>query len=405
MLATSSHEVMLILSPNAKNLQSLNDMNLTITDLPIHGGYRDTVFLREHLSHQINNALKMEKLSRTLQHEKDLLESILPQHAAEGLRHGTAVEPRLHNAVTMFFSDVVGFTKICSQLPPKAIIDMLNRLYGIMDHLAKTFHLFKIETIGDAYVCASGLPEEDPNHAINVANFAIAVQHCCQQVLSPVDLEPMKLRIGVNSGSCASGVVGATNPRYCVFGDLVNTTARHESTGEAGKVHGSLTSMIALQTKAPKDFRLVSRGMVEMKGKGAVPTYWIEATEQNRFTNTAALNDLDDEIADLFYDELKAQRIETTTSRIENPITRQKRVSSFMTNGLDPVGNIPPLVVTQCLGELPTKDEEGKKDDFDLDHSFGSDFPIQFAEDGTLDQKEMVEMLDKYLLDRRNNVN
>jgi class 3 adenylate cyclase len=162
----------------------------------------------------------MEKLSRTLQTEKDLLESLIPQHAAEGLRKGKTVEPMQHSRVTMFFSDVVGFTNICEHLAPTEIIDMLNKLYGIMDFLAKKFALFKIETIGDAYVCCSGLPDSDDDHAINVANFAIAVQHCCQRVRSPLDGSPIQLRVGINSGSCASGIVGVTNPRYCVFGDV-----------------------------------------------------------------------------------------------------------------------------------------------------------------------------------------
>ena len=92
---------------------------------------------------------------------------------------------------------------------------MLNRLYCVMDFLADKFNLFKIETIGDAYVCCSGLPQDDENHAQNVANFAVAVSHCSRHVLAPMGgrSEPIKLRIGVHSGQCASGIVGTTNPR------------------------------------------------------------------------------------------------------------------------------------------------------------------------------------------------
>ena len=139
-------EAMIILCPDANNLDELQEMHLTLSDLPVHGSHRDAVFLREHLSTQMNNALKMEKLSKSLEREKALLEQLLPQHAAEGLRMGKTVEPRLHNNVTMFFCDVVGFTKTCKEIYPWEVIEMLNRLYCVMDHLALQFKVFKIET-------------------------------------------------------------------------------------------------------------------------------------------------------------------------------------------------------------------------------------------------------------------
>jgi class 3 adenylate cyclase len=302
LVALNPGEVMLILCPDAKNLDELRGMQLTLNDLPVHGAYRDAIFLREHLSRQMNNALKMEILSTTLQTEKDLLESLLPAHAAEALRTGKEVEPMLHNNVTLFFSDIIGFTSICSSLSPWHVVNMLNQLYGIMDHLAKKFHLFKVETIGDAYVCCSGLPESDANHAANVAHFAVAVTQVCGKVLSPLDGSRLQLRIGVHTGACASGIVGVTNPRYCVFGDTVNTTARHESTGEPNRVHCSLTTMIELMQRAPQDFNLISRGLVEMKGKGAQPTYWLESSKENKHTGEKGMITLDDEITTKFAD-------------------------------------------------------------------------------------------------------
>ena len=242
-LSESPMQTMLILSPDANNLNDLRDMNLTLSDLPAHGSYRDAVFLREHLSTQMNNALNMEKLSKSLKKEKTLLESLLPQHAAEGLRKGQTVEPRIHTNTTIFFSDIVGFTKMCKQIQPYEVIGILNRLYCIMDYLALKFDLYKIETIGDAYVCCSGLPATDPKHAEKVANFAVAVRHCAGHVISPITNEPIELRIGIHTGECASGIVGVTNPRYCVFGDTMNTASRHESTGEAGKIHISIDTI------------------------------------------------------------------------------------------------------------------------------------------------------------------
>ena len=294
-------QTMLILSPDAKNLDELRDMNLTLSDLPAHGAYRDAIFLREHLSTQMNNALNMEKLSKSLQREKTLLESLLPAHAAEGLRKGQTVTPRMHNSVTIFFSDIVGFTTMCDQIQPYEVIGILNRLYCVMDYLAMKFDLFKIETIGDAYVCCSGLPSADPNHAEKVANFALAVQHCSKHVTSPIGdgSQPIQLRIGLHSGTCASGIVGVTNPRYCVFGDTVNTTARHESTGEAGKIHISTATMKELEAKGSNKFHCEKRGIVTMKGKGDMVTYWLHSTSTNANVNDEALLKLDEEVKQL----------------------------------------------------------------------------------------------------------
>lgn len=154
-----------------------------------------------------------------------------------------------------------------------------------MDYLLDKFGLFKIETIGDAYVCCSGIPERDQDHARKVALFAIAVSHCVKHVLSPVDGKPIQLRIGIHSGSAASGVVGVNNPRYCVFGDTINVTARHESSGEAGRVHMSAVTQRILSSEYKTEFECIPRGLVEMKGKGSLKTYWLEASPNNKLVN------------------------------------------------------------------------------------------------------------------------
>ena len=148
LIADSPPKAMLVLTPDANSLNELRDMNLTISDLPVHGAHRDAVFLREHLSTQMNNALNMEKLTKSLKTEKELLESLIPEHAARSLRSGEKVQPMMHENVTMIFSDIVGFTKMCKQMYPWEVIGMLNRLYCIMDFLAERFNLFKVETIG-----------------------------------------------------------------------------------------------------------------------------------------------------------------------------------------------------------------------------------------------------------------
>lgn len=130
-------------------------MGLTLSDLPLSSFQRDAVFLGEHVAKEASRAHKLDKLTKELA-ERDLsnmlLESMLPKKVAEDLRQGKTVEPAFHDKVTLFFSDVVGFTSICNQVEPWDVIDMMNKLYTVMDFLASHFDLYKVETVGDAYM-------------------------------------------------------------------------------------------------------------------------------------------------------------------------------------------------------------------------------------------------------------
>lgn len=317
-------QAMINMVPDASVTDDLKEMSLKITDMPAHGAYRTSLKLQEKLNGETRKrADVVSTLCKSLAKEKTLLESLIPTHVAKGLRRGENVEPRLHQNVTFFFSDVVGFTDMCKQLYPWQVTNMLNRLYCVMDYLAGKCDLFKVETIGDAYVCCSGIPESDENHAQKVANFAIAVSHCVRRVLSPVDGSPIQLRIGVHTGSAASGVVGVTNPRYCVFGDTVNVTARHEGSGEAGRVHLSAVTHKALMgTPAGENFSFIERGLIEMKGKGQLRTFWLESSEMNPFVNKEGMAQLEMEIDDLLQQ-----------NKFENEMERRTTESSLALMG------------------------------------------------------------------------
>lgn len=216
MLHVSNESGMFILAPDAENIIELSQMGLTMSDLPLHSFQRDVVFLGEHIASEVKTAHKLDKLSKRLEREKNLsntlLNSMLPASVAEQMRSGKTVEPLLYENVTLFFSDVVGFTSICDAVEPWDVVDMLNQLYTVMDHLASHFQLYKVETIGDAYMCCSGMPAPDEKHAQKIANFALAVAECVHLVKSPVDGEPLQLRIGIHTGHCMGGVVGTLTP-------------------------------------------------------------------------------------------------------------------------------------------------------------------------------------------------
>eukprot|EP00567_Pseudictyota_dubia_P007867 CAMPEP_0197454492 /NCGR_PEP_ID=MMETSP1175-20131217/38099_1 /TAXON_ID=1003142 /ORGANISM="Triceratium dubium, Strain CCMP147" /LENGTH=127 /DNA_ID=CAMNT_0042988083 /DNA_START=1 /DNA_END=380 /DNA_ORIENTATION=- len=127
-------------------------MGLTMSDLPLHSFQRDSVFLGEHIASEVRSAHKLDKLSKRLEREKELsrtlLHNMLPENVADDLQAGKTVEPCHFENVTLFFSDVVGFTQICDSIEPWDVIDMLNQLYSVMDFLSSHFKLYKVETVG-----------------------------------------------------------------------------------------------------------------------------------------------------------------------------------------------------------------------------------------------------------------
>ncbi|XP_076466014.1 atrial natriuretic peptide receptor 1-like [Babylonia areolata] len=208
-----------------------------------------------------------------------LLYRMLPQVVAEKLKGGQQVTPELYEAVTIYFSDIVGFTALASASSPMQVVDLLNDLYTSFDSVIARHHVYKVETIGDAYMVVSGAPERNENrHVTEIANMALDLLASIHsfQVRHRPGLK-LCLRVGLHTGPCATGVVGLTMPRYCLFGDTVNTASRMESTGLPLKIQ------VSQQTKDMLDdfggYCLTYRGTIEVKGKGQQSTYWLEGKE------------------------------------------------------------------------------------------------------------------------------
>ncbi|KAI9581516.1 receptor-type guanylate cyclase Gyc76C-like isoform X1 [Glossina fuscipes] len=212
---------------------------------------------------------------------EDLLHRMLPQSVAEKLTMGLGVEPVSYDLVTIYFSDIVGFTAMSAESTPLQVVNFLNDLYTVFDRIIRGYDVYKVETIGDAYMVVSGLPIKNGNrHAGEIASMALELlQAVKQHRIAHRPNETLRLRIGIHTGPVVAGVVGLTMPRYCLFGDTVNTASRMESTGEALKIHISSKCKDALDKL--EGYITEKRGVVHMKGKGEVITYWlIGATEK-----------------------------------------------------------------------------------------------------------------------------
>ncbi|XP_071941268.1 atrial natriuretic peptide receptor 1-like [Antedon mediterranea] len=206
----------------------------------------------------------------------ELLYQMLPKLVADSLKRGKVVQPETFEEVTIFFSDIVGFTKLASESSPLQVVDLLNDLYTCFDTIIENYQVYKVETIGDAYMVVSGLPVRNGHcHATHICTMALNLFSIIMSgfKVRHRDEERLQLRIGIHSGPVVAGIVGVKMPRYCLFGDTVNYASRMESTGEAFKIHvSSECHRIASKSGV---FTFKKRGNVNLKGIGSVTTYFL----------------------------------------------------------------------------------------------------------------------------------
>ncbi|KAL7668412.1 hypothetical protein ACOME3_009114 [Neoechinorhynchus agilis] len=197
----------------------------------------DTMF---RMLEQYSNNLEELINQRTVQLEEEkkktekLLSEMLPPTVSEALKLGQPVPAEQYDCVTIYFSDIVGFTTISALSHPIQVVDLLNDLYTMFDSIVMSYDCYKVETIGDAYMVVSGLPiRNGDNHAAQIAKMALdLLYHCGRFKIAHMPGIPLMLRIGIHSGPVVAGVVGLKMPRYCLFGDTVNTASRMESTSQ-----------------------------------------------------------------------------------------------------------------------------------------------------------------------------
>ncbi|KAK6177072.1 hypothetical protein SNE40_015250 [Patella caerulea] len=281
-LEDSGHMIF-IGSPRITSLNELMDMNVYLSDIPLYDVTRELVLLNQQRIAEIDVAKKLDettvqlkKTSKALECEKEktdmLLYQMLPQKVANQLKNGKQVEAEKYDQVTILFSDIVTFTSISAACAPLDIVNMLNDLYQRFDEKTTQHGVYKVETIGDAYMVVCGVPERSTNHAAPVSRFSIDMLLESAQVKSPATGRPLQIRIGIHTGPVVAGVVGRKMPRYCLFGDTVNTASRMESHGLPGRIHISPTTHQALKTSR---FLVKEREEINVKGKGKMTTHFL----------------------------------------------------------------------------------------------------------------------------------
>ncbi|KAK7912908.1 hypothetical protein WMY93_013119 [Mugilogobius chulae] len=256
---SESNVILFIGSPCVDKLEDLTGRGLYLSDIPIHNALRDVVLVGEQAKAQDGLKKRLGKAKAALEHahqaleeEKkktvDLLFSIFPRTVAQQLWQGQIVQAKKFDRVTMLFSDIVGFTAVCSICTPMQVITMLNELYTRFDHHCGELDVYKVETIGDAYCVAGGLHKESETHAVQIALMALKMMELSDEVMTPTG-DAIQMRIGLHSGSVLAGVVGVMMPRYCLFGNNVTLANKFESCSQPRKINISPTTYNLLKDR------------------------------------------------------------------------------------------------------------------------------------------------------------
>jgi len=199
-----------------------------------------------------------------------LLLNILPQSIVNRMRKGEMVIADSIGEATILFCDLVGFTTLSQDLTAGRTIDFLSKIFSTFDSLAAEHGVEKIKTIGDAYMVAAGIPEPQSDHADRIAALAPRMLEAVSAIAEATDLK-LQARIGVHTGPITAGVIGTHKFVYDVWGDTVNTASRMESHSLPGRIQVSAATRAALGDR----FKLERRGIIEVKGKGMMETFFL----------------------------------------------------------------------------------------------------------------------------------
>ena len=197
-----------------------------------------------------------------------LLLNVLPEAVAARLKKETGVIADTHDAVTVLFADIVGFTPLAARLTAQEVVSVLDQVFERWDDLAARYGIEKIKTIGDAYMVASGVPLPRDDHTEAIAEMALAMGPELSHVASETGLA-LEARIGIDTGPVVAGVIGRAKFIYDLWGDTVNTASRMETHAMPGAIQVSERIYDRLHLR----YDLRSRGTIEVKGKGPMNTY------------------------------------------------------------------------------------------------------------------------------------
>ncbi|RLC67261.1 MAG: adenylate/guanylate cyclase domain-containing response regulator [Chloroflexi bacterium] len=212
----------------------------------------------------------LEELRTERERSERLLLNILPKPIADRLKQGEGIIADSFEEVTVLFADLVGFTPLSAPMSPTALVFLLNGIFSTFDRMTEQYGVEKIKTIGDAYMVVGGVPTPRPDHAEAIAEMALDMQSTLDQFRVDGD-KPLHMRIGIHTGPVVAGVIGTVKFSYDLWGDTVTTASRMESHGLSDHIQVTSATYERLRDK----YRFERRGVIEVKGKGKMTTYFL----------------------------------------------------------------------------------------------------------------------------------
>lgn len=240
-------------------------------------------------------SLKSTLLEAEKRKSDSLLLNILPEELTQELMLKNSVEAKNFDAVTVLFTDFVGFTSIAEKLTPGSLVAELDYYFKSFDAIIDKYKIEKIKTIGDAYFVVSGLPIINDNHPVQIINAAFEILLFVEQekVTRIANNVPyFDIRIGINTGPVVAGIVGNKKFAYDIWGDTVNTGSRMEQNAETNTINISAATF----QKIKNIFPTIYRGSLPVKNKGSIDMYFIDTEKMKNELNAISYQKFEQDI-------------------------------------------------------------------------------------------------------------
>ncbi|CAD5216121.1 unnamed protein product [Bursaphelenchus xylophilus] len=332
MLLSNGEHMIYLGSPYVTTIPELLTNSLRLSSFPLHDATRDLILLNQQRLNDVDDNIQLEANNERLEdmaaeielekkRNETLLKEVLPVSVADQLLQGASVDAREYPLATVMFVDCPRFQSIVPLCQPRQLVSLLNDLFTKFDRLVSMHGVYKVETVGDSYMTCGGLPDENRIHCEQVCHLALGMLWEARQTQDPVEKKSLSVRCGVHSGAVVAGVIGVKMPRYCLFGDTVNTAARMESHSLVGRVHCSSAAKKCAEDSGR--FEFFFRGSIPIKGKGRMETYFLakslkksvwELIGRARDPNVQSIDGYD-ELMEGIDDDLQVVLDDTKTSR------------------------------------------------------------------------------------------